>query len=163
MVHPPDTNVRWLDDAEKEAWHGLARTFTLLPSVLDSQLRRDAELSHFEYVILVVLSEAGDRTCNMTHIAEFAACSPSRLSHAVRRLESQGWVSRATDPDNRRVTLATLTDSGLAKLEDAAPGHVELVREIVFDSLSLTQVKQLQAITQKITTAIRAKQRQGAS
>jgi hypothetical protein len=46
----------WLDERESAAWVGLAAVMELLPGVLDSQLRRDAELTHFEYYALAMLS-----------------------------------------------------------------------------------------------------------
>lgn len=42
--------ARWLDDEEIAAWVRLAAVLELLPAALDSQLRRDAGLTHFEYV-----------------------------------------------------------------------------------------------------------------
>ena len=53
---------RWLTDDERVAWVRLAAVVELLPGVLDSQLRRDADLSHFEYFVLAMLSEAPGRT-----------------------------------------------------------------------------------------------------
>lgn len=40
----------------------LAAVLELLPGVLDGQLRRDADLTHFEYFLLAMLSEAPGRT-----------------------------------------------------------------------------------------------------
>ena len=42
-------DTTWLNDEEMAAWVRLAAVLELLPGVLDSQLRRDAELTHFEY------------------------------------------------------------------------------------------------------------------
>ncbi len=44
-------DTHWLDDQEMAAWVRLAAVLELLPGVLDSQLRRDAELTHFEYFV----------------------------------------------------------------------------------------------------------------
>jgi hypothetical protein len=41
----------------------------LLPAVLDSQLRSQSGLTHFEYFVLAMLSEAPDRTLRMTALA----------------------------------------------------------------------------------------------
>jgi hypothetical protein len=40
--------TKWLEKDELAAWVRLAAVLELLPGVLDSQLRRDAELMHFE-------------------------------------------------------------------------------------------------------------------
>ena len=55
------TEPRWLDDQQLDAWKRLVAVVELLPGVLDSQLRRDADLSHFEYYVLARRSEAPGR------------------------------------------------------------------------------------------------------
>ena len=45
----------WLTDDEMTAWVRLAGIMELLPAALDSQLRRDAELTQFEYYVLAML------------------------------------------------------------------------------------------------------------
>lgn len=128
--------------------------FMRLPNALDAQLQRDAGLSHFEYSILAGLSEAPQRTMRMSTLATFAEGSLARLSQAVGRLEKRGWVRRGPDPSDGRYTLAVLTDDGWAKIVASAPGHVERVRTLVFDSLTKAQVRQLHEIGRRITTAI---------
>lgn len=113
-------------------------------------LRRDAGMSHFDYVVLARLSEAPRRTMRMSELAARAEGSLPRLSQVVTRLESAGWVSRTPDPVNGRYTLAVLTDDGYAKLAATAPEHVRAVRALVFAPLTQAQVKQLAAIGQRI-------------
>lgn len=59
----------WLTDAERAAWVRLVAVVELLPGVLDTQLRRDADVSSFDYFVLAMLSEAPDRTLRMTALA----------------------------------------------------------------------------------------------
>ena len=61
-----------------------------------------------------------------------------RLSQVVARLEQRGWVRRTPDTADGRYTLAILTGQGLAKVTEAAPGHVQEVRRLVFDPLTKT-------------------------
>jgi DNA-binding MarR family transcriptional regulator len=124
-----------------------------LPAALDTQLLRDAGLSHFEYGILASLSEAPDRTLRMSTLAVLAEGSLARLSQAVGRLEKRGWVSRSPDPTDGRYTLATLTGDGWEKIVTSAPGHVDNVRTLVFDTLTKAQVRQLQEIGRRILGA----------
>ena len=149
-----DEDVQWLDEAEMGTWLGLARLVIRLPAALDAQLRRDAGISHFEYQVLAVLSMSEGRTMRMSDIAAFADGSLSRLSHTFKRLERQGWVERAPDPDDGRYTLARLTDDGWAKVVATAPGHARTVRQYVFDPLPKAQVRQLGEIAQHISGAI---------
>jgi DNA-binding MarR family transcriptional regulator len=139
-------DVRWLDEDELTAWVRLVGVVELLPGVLDTQLRRDAELSHFEYFVLAMLSESPQRTLRMTALAARTNATLPRLSHVVRRLEDRGLVERATCPDDARATNARLTEAGWRRLRDTAPGHVATVRQHVIDALTPEQIAQLSEI-----------------
>ena len=139
-------DVRWLDDRERTAWVRFAAVMELLPGVLDSQLRRDAELTHFDYFVLAMLSEAPERTRRMTQLAAQTNATLPRLSHVVRRLEERGLIERFPCPQDARATNARLTAAGWDKVRATAPGHVATVREHVIDALTDEQVDQLAAI-----------------
>lgn len=135
--------TRWLDDAEQRTWRDLLWATRMLFEALDRQLQRDSGLPHTYYIILATLSEAPDRTLTMGQLAEVVHSSPSRLSHAVSRLEQAGWVVRQKRPSDRRTTLARLTDQGWDTIVAAAPGHIETVRRLVFDRLTPEQARVL--------------------
>jgi DNA-binding MarR family transcriptional regulator len=145
---------RWLDAEERQVWLALASVLVRLPAALDAQLRRDAGISHFEYQLLALLSEAPGRTLRMSALATLAEGSLPRLSQAVTRLEQRGWVRRTPDPGDGRYTLAILTHQGWAKVTEAAPRHVEEVRRLVFDPLTKAQSRQLREIGRRITHAV---------
>ncbi|HEY5855470.1 MAG TPA: MarR family transcriptional regulator [Aldersonia sp.] len=140
------TEPHWLDADEIAAWTRLVAVVELLPGVLDGQLQRDAGVSHFEYFVLAMLSEAPERTLRMTELAATTNATPPRLSHVVARLERRGLVARTPCPQDRRATNAALTDDGWDLLVAAAPGHVETVRRYVVDALRPRQVSQLREI-----------------
>jgi DNA-binding MarR family transcriptional regulator len=143
-------NTNWLTDDERAAWVRLAAVVELLPGALDSQLRSDAGLMHFEYFVLAMLSEAPKRTLRMTSLAARTNATLPRLSHVVRRLEERGLVERLPCPQDARATNARLTAAGWRTVRQTAPGHVANVRQHVFDSLSAEQVEQLVGITDAI-------------
>lgn len=140
-------DTRWLDEKQRDAWVKLIAVVELLPGVLDSQLRRDAGLTHFEYFVLAMLSEATDRTLRMTSLAQRTNATLPRLSHVVRRLEERDLVHRFPCPEDGRATNAQLTDTGWTELVAAAPGHVANVRRHVIDALTPEQLGQLGDIT----------------
>ena len=80
-------DTEWLSEDERAAWLRLIAVVELLPGVLDSQLRADAGLTHFEYFVLAMLSEAPERTLRMTSLAQRTNATLPRLSHVVTRLE----------------------------------------------------------------------------
>jgi DNA-binding MarR family transcriptional regulator len=141
---------RWLDADERAAWLSLAGVVTLLPAALDAQLQRDADLSHFEYMVLAMLSERPSRTARMSELAGLANGSLSRLSHVARRLEDQGYLVRQACAEDRRATNAVLTEAGYDKVVATAPGHVTAVRRLVFDALDPEQREQLRSIGERI-------------
>ena len=140
------TSPQWLDAQEQHAWRSYIEATSLLLDALDRQLQRDSGMPHGYYEILVRLSEPPDRTMRMSELADATRSSRSRLSHAVARLEERGWIRRQDCETDRRGQLATLTDTGFAALQAAAPGHVAAVRNHVVDRLSRKQIDQLAAI-----------------
>ena len=138
---------RWLDDDEQHTWRAFLTAQQLLFDRLERQLQRDAGLPHAYYEILVRLSEAPGRTLRMSQLADSSLSSRSRLSHAVARLEAAGWVRRRACDEDRRGSFAELTPEGLAKLDEAARGHVEAVRANLFDALTADQQQALRDIS----------------
>ncbi|MFN8193766.1 MAG: MarR family transcriptional regulator [Nocardioidaceae bacterium] len=140
----------WLTGTQLAAWVRLAAVLELLPGTLDSQLRRDSALTHYDYYVLAMLSEAPERTLRMTALARQTNATLPRLSHVVARLEERGLVERVPCPGDGRATNARLTAAGFAKVEESAPGHVAVVREHVIDALTEEQVAQLAEIAEAI-------------
>ena len=146
--------TRWLTEQEQRAWLAWLGASELLMSALDAQLQRDAGFPHAYYAILAQLSQAPERTLRMSDLAGVVNASPSRLSHAIGKLEDKGWVTRRPGPTDRRSMLATLTDAGFAVLKQHAPGHVEAVRSALFDPLTPAQVGQLEQICNAVLSRL---------
>ena len=143
-------DTRWLTRQQLAAWVRLAALLELLPPALDSQLRRDADLTHFDYYVLAMLSEAPERTLRMARLAASTTATLARLSHVVQRLEARGLLERFPCPTDRRATNARLTEAGWQKVQQAAPDHVTFVRDHVIDALTPDQISHLADITQAI-------------
>jgi DNA-binding MarR family transcriptional regulator len=148
------TPTRWLDDDEQGAWRRLVSVVLRLPVELDRQLQRDADLGHFEYWVMALLSEAPGRRLRLSELAGEAEASLSRLSHVVTRLEARGLVVREPCPDDARASFARLTDAGLALVVATAPGHVATVRDTVFDGLTPRDVADLTRIAGRIVARL---------
>jgi DNA-binding MarR family transcriptional regulator len=144
-----------LSGEDLDTWAALATVLEWLPAALDTQLQRDAGLTHFEYGVLYALAAAPDGTLRMSVLAGYANSSLSRLSRAASRLEARGWVRRETDPTDGRFTLAVLTEQGLRKVDAATPGHVQLVHRLVLDALTQAQRRQLREISRRILRGVR--------
>jgi DNA-binding MarR family transcriptional regulator len=145
---------RWLTDEQQRIWRAYLDATTLLEDHLDRQLQRDAGMPHVYYGLLVKLNESPRRRLRMTELAKHAKITRSRLSHAVARLERNGWVRREDCPDDKRGQFAVLTDAGFEVLRGTAPGHVEAVRQAMFDRLTPEQQKALGEIMRIIAEGL---------
>ncbi|WP_338897425.1 MarR family transcriptional regulator [Streptomyces sp. TG1A-60] len=151
--------TRWLTPEEQRAWRSYVAASSLLEDALDRQLQQEAGLPHLYYSVLAALSEVPERRMRMTDLAESLKITRSRLTYAVTRLEKDGVVRREECQWDKRGSVAVLTDEGMALLERAAPGHVEMVRKAVFDHLGPEQIGQLEEICAAIATAIQGEGR----
>lgn len=146
----PADETPWLTPEELRAWMALSAMTQTLPAALEAQLKRDSGLNLFDYYVLAALSEAPGRTRGMSELALMAQGSPSRLSHAVARLERQGFVVRRPAAADGRLTEAHLTAAGMRKIVASAPAHVVEARRLVLDVLTPAQVAQLGRIAARI-------------
>ncbi len=131
---------RWLNAEEKRAWNAFLGTYELLNRRLDQQLKQDSGISHLQYVILARLSAAPDRELRMAELACAVSNSKSGLTYQIGQLERAGLVRRRACESDPRAVYAVLTDDGMTLLEQAAPGHVGLVRELLIDVLTPDQL-----------------------
>lgn len=138
--------AKWLDDDEMKAWRGLVDVFADVEASLGAELTEAHGISNGDYAVLVALSEADGHRRRMCDLARALHLSPSGLTRRLDGLVGKGFVARESLPDDRRVTMAVLTKRGLAKLERAAPLHVEGVRRHLLDHLTRTQIRQLGAV-----------------
>ncbi len=145
---------RWLDDDEMRTWLRLVALAEVLPSRLDAEARHDAGLTHFEYQVLAMLSDAPERTLRMSWLARRTNATLPRLSHVVKRLEDRGLVTRTRSETDARATDAVLTEAGWSQIVAAAPGHVTFVRERILDQLTPDQVTALGEIADALLTSL---------
>ena len=151
---PRDPEPRWLSPDERTAWLSLVGVMVKLPAALDAQLQRDSGLSYFEYLVLAMLSEQPNRLMRMSELAAAINASLSRLSHIAKRLEGPGFITRQPDSVDGRYTNAVLTDAGMAAVVAAAPGHVTAVRSLVFDALTLDQMREMREADERILAKV---------
>src|SRR5256885_12103392 len=109
----------------------------------------DAGLSLPKLAALHQLSQAGD-SLPLGQLAERLACVKSNVTQLVDRLEADGLVVRAADPNDRRSRLAVLTDSGKTAYARGSQIQQQTEREI-FGGLSKEESSALHALLAKIT------------
>ena len=142
-VTPAMEETRWLTIEEQQLWLELREFAKGLPRTIDRQLLHDSDVSGVEYSILAAVSEAEDTVVRSGDLAAKLGWERSRVSHLLRRMESRGLLHRCAASADGRGQDVSLTDDGWDTIRSAAPGHVTMVREVVFDPLTPEQQGQL--------------------
>lgn len=127
-------------------WRSLLIFNSRLFAVLDAELLAEHGLSLAEYEVLNYLSQAPDHALRMSELAEAVLVSRSGLTRRVDHMVSAGLVAKRNCPSDKRGTFAELTQSGLAKLGDAARTHIQGVRAYFIDNLSQVQLECLSKV-----------------
>jgi DNA-binding MarR family transcriptional regulator len=141
---------RWLNPDEDRAWRGYRRMFLLLNLQIARDLASRSGLSEPDYDVLSNLSETPGRRARLTELAGHMRWSTSRLSHHITRMQQRGLVDREDCQDDGRGSVIVLTAHGVRTIQEAAPLHVESVRQHFIDLLTTEQVKALGDITQTV-------------
>jgi DNA-binding MarR family transcriptional regulator len=131
----PAPDGGWLDGDEQRAWLAYIRVQLRLAYEMNRQLLADSGMSLPDYDVLTALSVADGGRMPITVLAAQIGWERSRVSHHVRRMSARGLVTCGLSAADRRVTEVTLTGRGRQALEEAAPGHVDLVRRLFFGGL----------------------------
>lgn len=156
------TQPRWLDERENRAWRALNALRTPLEAALNRQLSKDSGLSTADYAVLVELSEAPGHVKRFREVVLGLGWEKSRLSHQVKRMQARGLIAKDSCETDGRGAYLRISDAGMEAIEQAAPGHVQLVRELIIDRLSPTQLEQLADIGEQISAALRSEPCQAA-
>jgi DNA-binding MarR family transcriptional regulator len=125
----------WLDDEQQRAWLAWIRVQLRLTYEINRQLQADNGISVADYDVLTALGVSPGDRLPITRLAALIGWERSRLSHHVKRMAGRGLVTSGAAEADRRVTEVSLTGAGRQLLEAAAPGHVDLVRNLFFGGL----------------------------
>lgn len=106
-----------------------------------------------EWRLVAVLAEGGN-------MSQQALCGRTRMdkvtvSRAAIALADRGLIARASNPEDQRSHLLTLTPEGWALYEQVAPKALEFERRI-FAGFSEAERVQLQAMLDRIEAAVEA-------
>jgi DNA-binding MarR family transcriptional regulator len=156
----PDTGARpegvqALDPQELGAYFLLMEAVSLLQHQVEQQLRAEGGISYVQFQLLARLADAhGPLT--MTELADGVVYSRSGLTYQAGLLEKAGLITRGPSPDDDRATLVTITGTGLALFGRVLPGHVQVVRRLLFDPLTGKDVGHLGDIMARVRDHMRA-------
>ncbi|NUT93660.1 MAG: MarR family transcriptional regulator [Saccharothrix sp.] len=151
----PSTDVHALDPRELGAYFAFSEAANLLQHQVEQHLRAEGDLSVVQFQLLARLSEA-DGPTTMTQLADGVVYSRSGLTYQAALLEKAGLITRGPSPDDDRATLVTITDEGRSLLGRLLPGHVQVVRRMLFEPLSDADLDHLGDIMPRVRDHMRA-------
>ncbi len=144
-----------LEPAQLETYFALMESVSLLQHHVEQQLRAEGDVSYVQFQLLARLADAQGRL-TMTELADGVVYSRSGLTYQAGLLENAGLVTRGPGADDERVTVVTLTDAGRALLARVLPGHVQVVRALLFDPIPAAEARRLGGTMARVRDHMRA-------
>ena len=139
-----------LDEEESRVWRAFVDGSELVRDRIDREVQRSTAVPAGYARILVALAEAPDRRMRMGDLANATLSSPSRLSHAVGKLEAAGLVERTACGADGRGLHAVLTDAGHTAASSTLPAAAGAVREHFLDLLDDHELAVVGAVFSRI-------------
>jgi DNA-binding MarR family transcriptional regulator len=144
----------WLSATELRAWRAFMAVQMRMNYEMNRQLQSDSNLSLADYHVLNALTDAPGGRLQVSDLAALIGWERSRASHQLRRLCERGLAERVPSADDGRATDAILTKAGREAIDGAAPGHVALVRRMIFDPLPDELLAPLTAALEHVRVSI---------
>lgn len=110
--------------------------------IRDGHARRIG-LAGTEYTILISIAHLSqDGPVNVKSVAEHLHVTTGFITNTTRKLQTRGLVKKTQDKTDKRKTILTVTDRGIALLEELAPFQ-RRVNDAEFGALSRAEFLQL--------------------
>ncbi|MDT5012933.1 MAG: hypothetical protein QOH57_4550 [Mycobacterium sp.] len=140
---------KWLNAREARAWRAFVDAHHRLEVHLSRRLQ-ESGLSGADYEVLAALSDLDEDRMSARELCNLLGWEKSRLSHQVRRMQTDGLIIREPNPGDARSTMVCLLPAGRAAIEKAAPGHVEDVRRNFIALLTPAELDTLTVMNERI-------------
>ncbi|KBZ68221.1 MarR family winged helix-turn-helix transcriptional regulator [Mycobacterium colombiense] len=143
-----------LKPAQMRTYFALTEAASLLQYAVREQLQAEGALSYVQFEVLAKLVDAG-RPLTMTELADGVVYSRSGLTHQAGLLENAGLISREISTHDKRATVVEITKAGRARVDKVLPGHIQIVRDLLYGSLSDQDVNTLGDLMARIRDHMR--------
>ena len=128
-------------EAER-AWESMLHLYAKLDPPLDHQMETVAGLPLTSFYALRALDSA-DSALTMSELSACVPSTRSRVSRRVDELSALGLVVRASNPDDGRSALATITSEGRTRLRAAEPIYAAFVDHEISRWATSQQLRQI--------------------
>jgi DNA-binding MarR family transcriptional regulator len=145
-----------LSSEQLGAYFALMEVSSLLQYAVDEHLRADGDLSYVQFQILARLVDAPDGRLRMTDLADGVVYSRSGLTYQAGLLDKRGLITRSPSPDDERSVIVAVTDAGRDLIAHVLPGHVDRVRQLLFEPLRGKDLTTLSTVLSRVRDHMRA-------
>jgi MarR family transcriptional regulator, temperature-dependent positive regulator of motility len=114
-------------DLYEQPGHLIRRAHQIAVSMFHTVLGPD--ITPVQYGALRILQDHPD--IDQVTLARYCALDNSTTATLAVRLEEKGWIERITPPEDKRVRLLRLSDTGASLLESLVPSVHELHRRMM--------------------------------
>lgn len=128
-------------------------TFTGLAGRVSEQLGAHG-LSPIEFEVLMRLARSPGRQLRMTDLAAQTSLSTSGATRVVDRMVRDSLLCRQACPADRRISYAAVTEAGLVRLDEALPGHLDVIERWFTGQLNPAALESLLGALRTVRDAV---------
>jgi DNA-binding MarR family transcriptional regulator len=131
-----DFHIKWV-------WHAISRMYNIYAAPQDMTMS-------IGYVLLNIDIDKGTPA---TKIGPSIGMEPRSLTRMLKTLEEKGWITRKTDPNDKRFVNVFLTELGKEKRNFARAGVLEF-NERIMQSVTKEELDSFLKVVEKINHLI---------
>ena len=109
----------------------------------EAHIFKKHQLTPTQFSVLETLYSKGD--LRIQDLIDSILATSGNMTVVIRNMVRDGWITRETDPEDRRAYLVSITDAGRKKIEEALPDHIKNIQRLmqVFNSGEQAELPEL--------------------
>ena len=109
----------------------------------EAHIFKKHQLTPTQFSVLETLYTKGD--LRIQDLIDSILATSGNMTVVIRNMVRDGWITRETDPEDRRAYLVSITDAGRQKIEEALPDHIKNIQRLmqVFNSGEQAELTEL--------------------
>ena len=109
----------------------------------EAHIFKKHQLTPTQFSVLETLYSKGD--LRIQDLIDSILATSGNMTVVIRNMVRDGWITRETDPEDRRAYLVSITAAGRKKIEEALPDHIKNIQRLmqVFNSGEQAELTEL--------------------
>ena len=109
----------------------------------EAHIFKKHQLTPTQFSVLETLYSKGD--LRIQDLIDSIFATSGNMTVVIRNMVRDGWITRETDPEDRRAYVVSITDAGRKKIEEALPDHIKNIQRLmqVFNSGEQAELTEL--------------------